>query len=189
MDNTRKKKRVDVKRFKDLVYDYNDIVVALLIVAVAGAIIAWRIGVIADYPKYLAAIHAGQEQDPGFDDLDLTEIETDDNLNENPDEIETDPDVKTPAGPESETEQSGGQTTPPVASGVFKTKNEAAFTVPAGVTASKIAQLLYDAHLVESKEAFLSAIARANAETHLKAGTFTVPAGSTADDVVRILTK
>jgi len=183
-----------VKKFKDLVYDYNDIVVALLIVVIAGAVISWRIGSIVEYPKYLASIHAGENGDSWLDDLDLNPVDTEDGLNENPDEIVVDPsgeqgDPDGSGQENGEPDGEGGQGGSVDVSGPFKTKSDATFTVPAGVTGSKIAQLLADAHLVESSDAFLTAISKANAETRLKAGTFTIPAGSTADDVVKILTK
>lgn len=43
-----------MKSFKDFYYDKNDIIIALLILLIAGLIIAWRINVIMDYPQTLA---------------------------------------------------------------------------------------------------------------------------------------
>ena len=42
-----------MKKLKDLIYDTNDIIIALLILAVAALIIVWRMNVIMDYPKTL----------------------------------------------------------------------------------------------------------------------------------------
>lgn len=58
-----------------------------------------------------------------------------------------------------------------------------------GVTGTKIAQLLFDKQLVESPEAFVTAVSKINAETKLMAGTFTIPAGSTVEDIADILTR
>ena len=177
-----------MKKFKDLVYDYNDIFVAVLIVVIAGAIIFWRIGDIMVYPEYMAEIHAGEASDDlGLDDLDLTPEEVED-INENPEEFTSDPD----AGQSGESGEGAGeipedQETP--TDEPFTTKAEVKFTVPVGVTGTKIAQLLYDKQLVESADAFVSAVSKINAETKLKAGTFTIPAGSTVEDIAALLTR
>ena len=42
-----------MKKFKDFIYDKNDIIIAVLILAVAALIIAWRLDVILQYPKQL----------------------------------------------------------------------------------------------------------------------------------------
>jgi hypothetical protein len=177
-----------MKRFKDLVYDYNDIFVAILIVVIAGAVIFWRIDAIMAYPEHMAEINAGETSgDLDLDDLDLTPEEIED-MNENPEEIVTDPDTG---------EGEGAQTDPANDPGVedpdddqaYTTKAEAKFTVPVGVTGSKIAQLLFEDQLVESPEAFVTAVSKMNAETKLMAGTFTIPAGSTVEDIVDLLTR
>lgn len=43
-----------MKTLKDFYYDKNDIIIALLILCIAGLIIMWRIDVIMDYPQTLA---------------------------------------------------------------------------------------------------------------------------------------
>lgn len=176
-----------MKKFKDLVYDYNDLFVVLVIVAIAGALIFWRIGNIMNYPEYLAQAHAGEAAgDLDLEDLDLTPGEVDD-MNENPEDIVTDPSgepVEEPQEPEDEPGQEEPQT-----GQAFTTRTEVKFTVPTGVTGSKIALLLYEAELVESAEIFLTTVSRMNAETKLMAGTFKIPAGSTVEDIVDILTR
>ncbi len=174
-----------MKRFKDLIYDYNDVFVAVMIVVLAGAIIFWRISDIMAYPEYLAQQIAGNATDDvDVGDLDLSLEEVDD-MNENPEDITTDPadseGETTPPIPEEEEE--------PVQTGEFTTSKEVSFTVPAGVTGSKIAQLLLEEKLIESTEAFMTEISEQNAETGLMAGTFKIPAGSTVGDIVDILTR
>ena len=43
-----------LKSLKDLFYDKNDIIIALVILCIAGLLIAWRMDVIMDYPQTLA---------------------------------------------------------------------------------------------------------------------------------------
>ena len=44
-----------MNKIKDLIYNMNDILVAMLILAVAASIIYWRVETIMDYPAYAAA--------------------------------------------------------------------------------------------------------------------------------------
>lgn len=173
-----------MKKLKDLIYDYNDIFVAILIVILAGAIISWRISYIMAYPKYLAEQTAGEISDNidvGDIDLSLNDIE---DINDNPEDIVTDPSSDPDEDiPPAETEQNTDD------EGNFITAEDASFTVPTGVSGTKIAQLLYEANLVESTQQFNTAVAKKNAETKLMAGTFQIPAGSTVEDIVDILTR
>ena len=77
-----------MRKIKDLIYDYNDIFVALLIIAAAGAIIFWRVTDIMAYPDYLAGKEQSQTADVDFSDVDLTPTNVDE-FNENPDDIST----------------------------------------------------------------------------------------------------
>ena len=42
-----------MKKFKDFIYDKNDIIIAVLILVAAALIICWRVNVILEYPKQL----------------------------------------------------------------------------------------------------------------------------------------
>nr|NCC45387.1 hypothetical protein [Clostridia bacterium] len=173
-----------MKKLKDLIYDYNDIVVAILIIILAGAIISWRINYIIAYPKYLAEQTAGEiSDDINLDDIDLSLSDIED-INDNPEDIVSDP----ASGPPAEDPQDAE---PPNTDdeGEFVTAQDASFTVPPGVSGTKIAQLLYEENLVESSQQFITAVAKKNAETKLMAGTFNIPAGSTVEDIVNILTR
>lgn len=50
----KREEEVLLKLLKDFYYDKNDIIIALLILCIAGLIIMWRIDVIMDYPQTLA---------------------------------------------------------------------------------------------------------------------------------------
>lgn len=47
------KEKVIMEKFKDFLYNKNDILVALLILAIAAAVIVFRINAIMEYPKAL----------------------------------------------------------------------------------------------------------------------------------------
>ncbi len=67
-----------MKKLKDIIYDYNDVFVALLIVAVAAGVIYWRVNVVMAYPKYAEAHGEKQQEiDIDFTDIDLQKEEVD----------------------------------------------------------------------------------------------------------------
>lgn len=51
-----------MKHIKDLIYNINDIVLAILIVAVAAGIIYWRMNIILDYPEKVAHQNAIEQR-------------------------------------------------------------------------------------------------------------------------------
>lgn len=60
-----------MRAIKNFFHDINDILLAIIIVAIASGIIYWRMGIILDYPKQLAAQQATYEQEA--DDLEDAE--------------------------------------------------------------------------------------------------------------------
>lgn len=169
-----------IGKIKDFIYDFNDILVALLILAVAAGVITWRVADIMAYPEYLAKqqdiVIAQKPEEPEIDmtDVDLTPDDTViENINTTPDDANSDV-----IGTEAQTPEA-----PTAASGETK------ITIPSGTPASKIADILYDAGLITSTSDFLSELSAQKADTKLKAGTFTVPAGSTMDEIIAILIK
>ena len=208
-----------MNKIKDFIYDFNDIVVALLIIAVTAGILFWRVDTIMDYPQYLAAKMAGpQVEDPDFTDVNLQPGQVDENLNTDPEDVVIPgTDEQTPGGEGQGQEPEGGQTqgqegqegeqdpegqggeqpqggeqTQGGTAGKLadgKTTEDAAISIPTGVSSSKIGDILVEAGLVESKEAFNKAVSDKNAEQKLKAGDFKIPAGSTVADIVNIISK
>lgn len=67
-----------MRAIKNFFHNINDILLAIIIVAVASGIIYWRMGIILDYPKQLAAEQAAYEQEAEeTEDLDLEEAAED----------------------------------------------------------------------------------------------------------------
>ncbi len=188
-----------MNKIKDLIYNMNDIIVALLILAVAGSVIYWRVNEIMDYPAYAASQKSEVAKlEPDFTDVDLTPGEVDKTLNANPEnfdapqENETKPqEGETAKPPEGETSTPPeGETKPAENTGEgFVTKAEVKFTIPAGSSCDKIGSLLFQQGLVESKEAFVKEVIAQKADTKLQTGTFTIPAGSDMNAIIKIITR
>ncbi len=170
-----------MNKIRDIIYDYNDIFVALLIIVVAGAMLLWRVNAIMEYPEYLAAsgetTEKTQVENPDLSGIDLTTdpaISTAYNIN--PDDANANPEPAT-------TPAVTVEPTPVTPTGDVK------FEVPKGSSASKIADLLRQAGLIDDQKEFLNMLTEKKADTKLKAGTFTIPAGSTVEEIITILTK
>jgi hypothetical protein len=160
---------------KDIFYNKNDVLIALVIVLVAGYVIVDRIGVIMDYPSMLTAIAAEQNGEVVPENPDNNGVDPDTPVSDNPG-VE-DPAVDPPA-PNPVAEQTTGE----------PTVQQVSIHIESGATGSQIAQKLVDAGLLENRDAFYDAVAAAGAETKLQAGSFKIPSNATPAEIIRIIT-
>ena len=165
-----------MKKFKDLIYDYNDILLAILIIIVAGAVIFVKVSDIMAYPSF-AKNEPRKEQDVDFSDVDLDPIDVQPVINDGTDVIgEDDPDDSLPiTNPEP--------TTPPTPTGDVK------FEVKQGEYLSNVASNLKKAGLIEDSSAFVKKVEEMKLESKLQIGEFTIPAGSSMEDIAKIITR
>ena len=173
-----------MKKIKDLIYDYNDIFVALLIIAVAGAIILWRVTNIMAYPDYLAGKEQAQSGEVDFTDVDLTPTNVDE-FNENPEDIDT----QTQEGGES------GEQTPaddpsqedPTQTAQTDADGNYVVEIPKGSSALGIARILKAQGIISDEDAFMDKVEEMGATMKLKYGTYRIPQGSSAEEIINIL--
>lgn len=181
-----------LEKLKDIFYDKNDIIVALALVVIGAFVISHQVDSIMSYPEQLAD-QLQQEQ------LEQEQLQQEqESSSAKPDGegeatgTET-PEPQTPEIQEPPVVQEPEPQVPPVqepsTSNEFKTAVDRTVEIPSGAYSQKIAQILADAGVVPSTDAFLKAVNDAGLETKLKAGTFKIPAGSTLNDVVKIVTK
>ena len=60
-----------MKKIKDFFYDYNDVLVSILIVLVAAVVLFWRVNVVMNYAEY-AETGTVKHLDIDFSNIDLT---------------------------------------------------------------------------------------------------------------------
>lgn len=180
-----------MKKLKDIFYDMNDILVALIIVAVAGLIISSNIDSILAYPSRIA------------EEIQVPEKETPTNYADNP--PITDPGSDTPdqsgtdgqpdgsqnqttggSGTQGQTGTQGGGTQGNAGTG--EVVNYSVYIAP-GSTGEQIADIMIGAGLFSSRQDFLSAVNAVGAESKLQAGTFIIPSNSTPAQIISIITK
>lgn len=160
-----------MNRLKDIIYDKNDILIALIIVLMAGLLIHNRIDVIMDYPSVLAA-----ETSVGVTEEEPAPVDS-----ENPPVTETPTEIESPTPTEPENPVAGETVGEP-------TISQVSIYIEYGATGSQIAQILIDSGLIESSEQFYSAVEAAGADTKLQAGSFKIPSNATPAEIISIIT-
>ena len=185
-----------MKRLKDFIYDYNDVLVALLIVVVAGFIIFWRVNVVMNYAEYAGGTPIKQI-DINFSDIDLNPEDVDPETNpvtENTDDVN-------PQGGEVTTAPAVEPVTPPVVEPQpveppkVDPKPEAKkfkleVSKAAGTTNwTACGKKLESAGIVKSSKDFVARVVERKVESALQPGTFELTSDMTLDQVIDILIK
>ncbi len=177
-----------MKKLKDIIYDYNDVVVALLIIISAGLIIFWRVNTVMAYPKYAAEYTTTQAGvDIDFSDVDLSQAPVDN---------QQDPG----ADPTAEGETTGSaveQTSEPAIVDPGDTTGEAVQPPPSQVvytlTISRenkngswqaVGNWLLENNIISDKAKFIARVEERNVSTKLQLGTFEFSTGMTLDELI-----
>lgn len=167
-----------MKKLKDFIYDKNDIVIAILILAIAAFIISWRLGIILEYPKQLLGNDdqsiqtpvGGDENPSGDEEPDMPGDEVQGGENEPPQDIQT----EEPDEPAEIPLWDGGMLT-----------EDVEVTVE-GASASAAVKCLVEAGLFENYAEYQK-ICESEGMNHEKvsAGTFTFKKGSTKTQIAK----
>lgn len=169
-----------MKKLKDFFYNWNDILVVLLILAFAALLIYWRVNVIMDYPKVLAAsVEVGMQ--PNADGTSVTDngntsteksAENEDSGNTEEDGTDSGDTGDTGAGPANSTIWKDG-----------KLRANMTVTIESG-SASGAVNSLVEAGLFNSYEEFNSVCQSVGTEaTAILATTYTFNSGATQGDI------
>ena len=191
-----------MNKIKDLIYDKSDILIAILILAIAALIILWRLGIILEYPKQLigtdeatsvltepdedAAAQADAEQAA---EGDSTEVKTGDGTA-----------AETATGSENKTEGEGtdaktGEDTAKADDAVTVTNtaqwdgdklaNDLQVTLT-GTTAYEAVSCLVDAGVFADYDEYDTICGEIGYDDEkMKAGVFTFAKGSTKEDIIK----
>ncbi len=178
-----------MKKFKDFIYDKNDIIIAVLILAIAALIIAWRLDVILQYPKQLINNGADTNVSEPADNSD----NSGDNADKPADNKDTsDDNADTPADNSGDGDNSNsgdnannGDSTPAQLWVGGKLSRDIEVDVT-GTTASAAVQCLIDKGLFTDYSEYQKACENLGLNHEkVSAGTMTFTKGSTKADVAR----
>jgi hypothetical protein len=192
-----------IKKLKDVFYDLNDILVAMIIIAAALLVIVINIDSILAYPSDMAAeiqtpvaetpvspVETPSDTDSAAEgDAEPTGDPTADPVSDPPDP----PDVGAneniggsqgdPVTPDPATE--GGAVIPSTP----EAPTAVSITIAAGSTENGIADILIEAGLIADRQEFNQAVAAAGVGGRLLAGNFSIPTNATPTEIVALLTR
>jgi len=178
-----------MNKIKDLLYDKNDFLVALVILCIAAFVIFTRINHIMDYPHVMTAdgssttnvqVTTPSENDPSggaFGGHQHENGDGEDNYTTNGEGY----DINGEGDPSEY-----GDT--PTTNGVSQ-DGDHSFYIAAGQAVPTIARNIMPLGIFDSEEDFIAVLeSHPHAATRIQVGNFTIPADATRDDVIRIIT-
>lgn len=151
----------------DFLYDYVDYVIMLAIVVIVVGIIGWR----------LDLIFTGES----LADADPTPVVVEDDSGQADDDVDSSEDETTDEPVEGE-EAQGDEEEPEE-----EPSSDVEIEIPSGTASMGVADILVENGLIDDASEFLARAGEQEAETKLRAGTFTIPSGSSIDEIIQIL--
>ena len=186
-----------MNKIKDFIYDKNDLLVALIIVALATLVIVFRVDTIMAYPSSSAGetkppLTDAQPPDNGQTSMGGSDV-GDDGDAQAGDEDPTVGDGENADGTSSGSgtdNDNGGQTGEDQTPSDNRPQGEGLVSIyiEYGATGSDIAKLLINAGLVKTRDDFYNAVREAGVDTKLQAGSFKIPANATPAEIIKIIT-
>ena len=195
------------EKIKDLIYDFSDIIISLVIITMIFGVVSWKISDSMAYTQF-----TGQSTKAVLEKTDKpaesgTDAEASGNSTDQTNTDTTSPTGTTTTGtgttpatgtttpnsgtiPPGTTAQGGkpsasaGTTTPPATGGV---SSDVQVVIPAGSAGITIAKILKEKGIITDTKVFITRVDALKMGPKLKAGTFTIKAGSSLDDVINTI--
>lgn len=187
-----------MRKIKDFFYDYNDVFVALLIIAVAGFIIFWRVNAVMSYAD-VAEIKEVQQIDIDFSNIDLGKENVDEMKDPEPEqdpqqdpqqEPEQDPQQEPEQQPEQEPEKEPEQQPEKQPEKTETKKYTIEISKAAGTTNwTAVGKVLQEKGIISDYKEFVARVITREVESRLQFGSFDVDSTMTLDQVIDILIK
>lgn len=177
-----------MKKLKDFIYDYNDVLVALIIVIVAGIIIFWRINVVMSYATY-AETGEVQQIDIDFSNINLNKEQVEDitpvDVDETTDNPPVEPVIDEPVIVDSPEEQEKVDE-PVIAAHTFELEVSKKEKTTTWTACGK--KLVENGILTEYKS-FVARVVERKLESNLQPGTYDITSTMTLDEIIDTLIK
>lgn len=190
------------EKMKDLIYDFSDIIISLIIITMIFGVVSWKISDSMAYSSFTE-----QSSKATLDQKDNQTADADKSTDANVSgDAGTDgkdaPAANTTANSTAGTTNTGGKpaagnTTGTTAAGTTQTTTapptaaapvtEFKVVIPSGSAGISIAKILKEAGIISDTKMFITRVDQLKMGPKLKAGSFTIKAGSTLDDVIYTL--
>ena len=166
-----------VEKIKDLIHDYSDVLLAILIAAAMVMIVFLNLTSIFDENQVAAQPISSIANEPEPIDIPVViepELNTPDETEIAPEELRHEPVTETEETQPPVTEQPSAGT-------------RVSVTIPNGTPGSGIARILVEHQLLSDPAPFIEAAESLNLSLSLKSGTFQIPVGVSAEEMVKII--
>lgn len=190
------------EKMKDLIYDFSDIIISLIIITMIFGVVSWKISDSMAYSSFTE-----QSSKATLDQKDNQTADADKSTDASVSgDAGTDgkdaPAANTTANSTAGTTNTGGKpaagnTTGTTAAGTTQTTTapptaaapvtEFKVVIPSGSAGISIAKILKEAGIISDTKMFITRVDQLKMGPKLKAGSFTIKAGSTLDDVIYTL--
>lgn len=192
------------EKIKDLVYDFSDIIISLIIITLIFGVVSWKISDSMAYSSFTEkATEASTESKPE-EKTDSAKTDGASTVNV-ADTTQTNNAVTSTGGKPAAT-ATGNTATPPATTVTTAPATNTATTVttppatttapttdfkvdiPSGSSGIAIAKILKEKSIISDTKMFITRVDQLKMGSKLKAGSFTIKAGSTLDEVIYTLT-
>ena len=173
-----------MKRIKDFIYNFSDIFITLLVIALASGVILWRVQLIMGYSENIKTADTDKKIDIDFSDVDLT-------IDPDPEYDPSNPGEKDPA---DEPHPGEIDIENLVINENFTAYKSVYVSIPAGASFDKAVRLLASAFDELSAEQYATLYSllwnrgvALGADTKIQIDTFAIEQGTNIDDMMNII--
>ena len=192
------------EKMKDLIYDFSDIIISLIIITMIFGVVSWKISDSMAYSSFTeqsSKATLDQKDNQTADASENTDVSVSGDAATGADGKDA-PAANTTANNTTDTTSTGGKpaagnTTGTTTAGTTPTTvtppttaapvTEFKVVIPSGSAGISIAKILKEAGIISDTKMFITRVDQLKMGPKLKAGSFTIKAGSTLDDVIYTL--
>lgn len=189
------------ERIKDLIYDFSDIIISLVIITMIFGVVSWKISDSMAYTQFTGQptkavldkndtnTGSGEATDPAKTTAGETGSETQGTSTgttgtTTPPTNTTGTTTTSQGGKPNASAGTTTGTTTPVTTPPTGVSADVKIVIPAGSAGITIAKILKEQGVITDTKTFISRVDELKMGPKLKAGTFTIKAGSSMDDVI-----
>jgi len=166
-----------MEKFKDVIHDYTDILLAVIIAIAMFLVVNWNLGSWLPSNNVVLAENSPVQYEEDVDQTkkDEEEIPKDDVEESVIEQEQVEEEKEVPEQPATPSDNE------------IIVVNDISITIPAGSTGSAIGNILKDNGLIDDVNAFISEAERLNLLSRLQSGTFTIPTNASMELMVKII--
>ncbi len=172
-----------LEKFKDLLYEISDLLLAIVILLIMSSVITWQVSDSMAFSEQNDEVNVGYVDNSTSEDLPVQ-----DDINKPQDDtiiVEDNDDTNVDHGDISET---GKPEEDSIKKDYAKPITKITIEIPSGTPGIGIAKILKDNNLIEDTSSFVARVEELNLAVKLKSGTYKIDSNTSLDDIIYIIT-